>query len=101
MNEYEENEFYEQMALQLRGEAKQILTDLREQNWPRIKDKIYIQFKHLTNKDILNSQLENLKQEKDESLTKFAERARKLLQEKNAAYKYLTEDQKIEHKSIF
>lgn len=38
-----------------------------------------------------------MKQEKDESLVKFAERARKLLQEKNSVYKTLTEDQKREH----
>ncbi|XP_055309151.1 putative uncharacterized protein DDB_G0282133, partial [Sitodiplosis mosellana] len=100
MNEYEENEYYEQMALQLRGEARQVLVNLREPSWSAIKERIYIQFKHLANKDVLNSQLENLKQEKEESLTKFAERARKLLQEKNAAYKYLTEDQKIEHNRI-
>lgn len=95
MNEYEETEFQEQMALQLRGEARQVLNDARDSNWETLKTKLYTHFSHLANKDVLNSQLENMKQEKDESLSKYVERARKLLQEKNAAYKYLTEDRCI------
>ncbi|XP_055305774.1 protein kinase 4-like [Sitodiplosis mosellana] len=47
--------------------------------------------------EVLTSQLENMRQEKDESLAKYAERARKMLQEKNSVYKVLTEDQKLEH----
>lgn len=96
-NGLEEEEFYQQIELQLRGEARQVLNDLRNRDWGALKEKLYSHFAHLANKDILNSQLENMKQEKDESLSKFVERARKLLQEKNAAYKYLTEDQKHEH----
>lgn len=87
MNELEENEFYEQMVLQLRGEAKQIVTGLNNTDWAAIKSKLHKKISYLANKDILTSQLENLRQEKDESLTKYAERARKLLQEKNSVYK--------------
>lgn len=82
MNQFEESEFFEQMLLQLRGEARQVIINYINQydsNWLNIKAKIFSHFVHLANKDISNSQLENLKQEKDESLTKFAERARKML----------------------
>ena len=91
---------YEQMILQLRGEAKQVVTNLANSEWSVMKSKLYKHFSYLANKDVLTSQLENMRQEKDESLTKYAERARKLLQEKNSVYKVLTEDQKLEHNRL-
>ncbi|XP_055309381.1 protein kinase 4-like [Sitodiplosis mosellana] len=97
MNEAEENEFYEQMILQLRGEAKQVISNSRSSDWDTIKSKLQKHFSYLANKEVLTSQLENMRQEKDESLAKYAERARKMLQEKNSVYKVLTEDQKLEH----
>lgn len=41
-----------------------------------------------------------MRQEKDETLTKFIERARKMLKEKNAIYNYLTEEQREEHSDL-
>ncbi|XP_031639926.1 putative uncharacterized protein DDB_G0289263 [Contarinia nasturtii] len=97
LNEQELNEFYEQAILQLRGEAKRVISGSEYSDWNVIKRKLISHFSYLANKDIITSQLENLKQEKDESLTKFAERARKLLQEKDSMYTHLTSDQKFEH----
>lgn len=97
VNESEENEFYEQMYLQLRGEARRVVLELEDTTWESVKSKLLSYFSYLSNKDILNCQIENLRQEKDESLTKYSERVRKLLQEKNSLYGYLTEEQKKEH----
>ncbi|XP_055309933.1 homeobox protein 2-like [Sitodiplosis mosellana] len=96
-NDLEEREFFEQMMLRLRGEAKNVVTQLENLNWRTIKGALRSNFAYLSNKDILTSQLENLRQEKDESLTKYAERARKLLLDKNSVYSHLTEEQKAEH----
>ena len=97
INEVEETEFFEQMVLQLRGEARRAMLEVNEASYEAIKNKLMSHFSYLSNKDILNSQLENLRQEKDESIAKYAERARKLLQEKNSMYSILTPEQKIEH----
>lgn len=96
-NAAEENEFYDQIELELRGEAKQIVASLPNSHWHTIRTKLYKHFSYLANRDILTCQLENLRQEKEESLSKYSERARKLLQEKNSVYNFLTEDQKLEH----
>lgn len=99
-NEREEQEFYEQMALQLRGEAKSLIGRLEDYNWTNIKKVLLKHFSYLSNKDILTSQIENLHQENDESLTKYTERARRLLREKNATYTKLTEEQRAEHNRL-
>lgn len=99
-NDLEEREFFEQMMLRLRGEARNVVTQLDNSNWRSIKQALRSHFAYLSNKDILTSQLENLRQEKDESLTKYSERARKLLLEKNAVYNHLTEEQKAEHNRL-
>ncbi|XP_055309216.1 putative uncharacterized protein DDB_G0286901 [Sitodiplosis mosellana] len=99
-SDVEEREFFEQMMLRLRGEARNVITQLENLSWRVIKDALRSHFAYLSNKDILTSQLENLCQEKDESLTKYAERARKLLLEKNSVYNHLTEEQKSEHNRL-
>lgn len=97
INDSEINELYEQMLLKITGEARNIIIKLENLNWENIKTKLYSHFSHLCNKSLLTTQLENLKQEKDESLSDYAERARKLLDKKNAMYNNLTQDQKEEH----
>lgn len=99
-NEAEEREFFEQMMLRLRGEAKKIVNHIDSLTWKSVKQALRHHFSYLFNKDILTSQIENLRQERDENLTKYAERARKLLMEKNSVYNYLTEEQKAEHNRI-
>lgn len=54
----------------------------------------------MVNKDIVNSKIENLRQEKDETLNQYVDRTRKLLQEENTIYKNLTEEQREEHNKI-
>lgn len=97
VNQAEENEFFDQMTLQLRGEARNLILKMNSPNWEQIKAALLKYFAFLSNKDVLISQIENLHQEKDETLTKYAERARKLLKEKNMTYNFLTEEQRSEH----
>lgn len=96
-NGAEEREFLEHMMLRLRGEARDAVMNLDCMVWKDVRDKLLSHFSYLSNKDILTSQLENLKQEKDESLIKYSERVRKLLMERNSTYNFLTEDQRLEH----
>lgn len=97
LNGAEEQEFYEQMALQLRGEPKLIISRLENFDWINIRDTLLKKFAYLSNKDVLTSQIENLHQEQGESLTEYTERARNLLKEKNLIYSHLTEEQRTEH----
>lgn len=64
-NDIEESEFYDQLLLQIRGEARSAIESLQYTEWPLIKEKLQTYFAHLANKDIINSKLENLRQEKD------------------------------------
>lgn len=96
-NEAEEQEFFEYLLLQVRGEARSLIGRMRNLDWENIKSTFSKHFAYLANKNVIQSQLENLHQEKDESLTKYSERARKLLREKNAIYNNLNEDQRNEH----
>lgn len=96
-SEVEENEFYEQMMFQLGEEPKNLLIGMNNPTWDAVKHKLLKFYAHLSNKELLTSQLENLRQEKDETLAKYAERARKLLKEKNSTYSFLSDDQRKEH----
>lgn len=97
MNEY--GELLMQIIIQLRGEARLVINELNENefDWADIKELLQNKFKYLSNRDIINSKIENLKQEKNESISDFADRTRKLLNEKNRAYNNLTYDQRDEH----
>lgn len=97
LSQNEEIEFYDQLFLQIRGEAKNSIADIDQYDWQMIKDKILKYFSYLSNKDIINSKLENLRQEKNETLNDYIDRARKLLREKNSIYKNLTEEQREEN----
>lgn len=97
INDKEEREFYDQMHTQLRGESRNVALNMNDADCPEIKDKLLSYFGHLSNKHILTSQIENLHQEKDETLTQYADRARKLLTERNMTYHYLSEEQSNEH----
>lgn len=99
-NNSEKNEFFEQTLLQIRGEARNVVKNIDEQNWELIKNTLLSHFDYLANKELITSKLENLRQEKKETLSEFADRTRKLLREKNGVYKLLTEDQKAEHERL-
>lgn len=77
-NKTEGMEFYHQLTLQIRGEARTAIENLRETKWQTIRTKLREYFSYLINKDIINSKLESPRQEKNESLNCFADRARKL-----------------------
>lgn len=96
-NENEENELYEQIFLQVRGEARNLVASLNNQDWEIIKSTLLKNFAYLANREILTSQLENVRQFEGESLNVYADRVRNLLRDKNTTYTYLTEDQKLEH----
>lgn len=95
-NEAEKNELYEQVLLQLRGEAKTVIGDMNNADWITIKENLLKYFNFLANKEILTSQLENVHQEQNESLNAYADRVRNLLRKKIATYSFVTEDQKLE-----
>lgn len=99
-NNTEADELYQHMLLQLRGEAKSVVLSLNNADWEKIKSTLLDHFAYLSNQNILISQLENLHQEKNETLTEFSARARKLLSDRNATYNYLSEEQKKEHNRI-
>lgn len=98
INDSEYNEFITNIIFQVRGEARSALPDSHE--WTDIRKNLLSSFKYLSNRTILDSQIENLRQEKDESLTKYGERARKLLSEKNRSFNSISEEQKMEHDRI-
>lgn len=97
INEGEENELYEQILLQVRGEARNLVMSLENPEWESIKNRLLTHFSYLANKDILTSKLENARQEDYESINAFADRIRNLLRDKMATYSYMTEDQKSEY----
>lgn len=97
-NEVEYVEFITKITFQLRGEARSVLSN--GTNWADIKNALLSKFQYLSNRTILDSQIENLRQAKDENLTKYAERTRKLLAEKNKSFYSLSEEQKTEHDRI-
>lgn len=96
-NDAEENEFYDQVNTQLRGEARNVAMRMTNLQWHSLKKNLLSNFEVLSNKNILMSQIENLRQEKDESLSQYAERTRKLLNEKNITYTAISEEQRAEH----
>lgn len=96
-NEAEENELHEQILLQVRGEARNLIISLNNPNWLTIKNNLLKHFAYLANKEILTSQLENARQYQDEPLNAYAERVRNLLKDKKATYSYMTKDQQLEY----
>lgn len=94
-NEAEYCEFIMQVCLQLRGMARAIITN--DPDWNKMKQDLLEQFNYLTDRNVTNSKIENLRQEKNETLNQYADRTRKLLLEKNQAYNNLTFDQRIDH----
>lgn len=97
-NESEYVEFITKITFQLRGEARAVISN--GTNWTDIKNGLFSKFQYLSNRSILDSQIENLRQTKDENLTRYSERARKLLAEKNKSFYSLSEEQKTEHDRI-
>lgn len=94
-NNAEYCEFMMQICLQLRGSAKSSISN--NADWNEIKSNLLNQFKYLSNADITNSKIENLKQDKNESLQKYADRSRKLLLEKDQLHFDLPHDLRLEH----
>lgn len=96
-NDIEEDEFYQQMIFQLAEEPKDIIVNMGNPEWTEIKEKLLKHYSYLANKDLLASQIENLHQEKGESIIKYSERARKLLKERNSTYSHMSEDLRRDH----
>lgn len=62
INRTEENELYEQILLQVRGEARNVVLSLNNGDWEITKKALIKYFAYLANRDILTSQLENARQ---------------------------------------
>lgn len=99
INDAENGELLMKITLQLKGEPR---ASINQNNmiWTSIRENLLKQFHYLSNRDILNSKIENLKQERNESLIQYTERTRRLLTEKNKSYDNITADQKTEHDRI-
>lgn len=97
INTSESNELQTQMLLQLRGEARSIISNLDTRDWYSVKNKLKAHFAYLSNRNVITSQLENLRQGENETLSEYADRARKLLKERNSTFGHITEDQRAEH----
>lgn len=95
-NENERREFYFQVKYCLRGEAREVLK-YTEDDWFLIQAAIKQRFAYLMNRNIINSKLENLHQEQKETLSQYAERARKTLIEKNNSYDEVSREQREDH----
>lgn len=96
-NNTEADELYIQICLQIRGEAKDVMKSASSQDWQTIKEALLKYFAYLGNKQLLSSQIQNARQQRDESLIDYANRIRTLLKEKNATYSNLTQIQKKEY----
>lgn len=81
INDAENEEFLLKITLQLRGEARSAI-NLNDIDWLSTRENLLKQFHYLSNRDILNSKIENLKQERNETLIQYSDRTRKLLTEK-------------------
>lgn len=97
-NQSEYAELIMQIAIQLRGEAREVLS--MDLEWEEMKKNLFHQFAYLSNKEIINSKIENMKQQPNETLMEYADKTRKLLFEKNKSYDYITKDQRLEHDRI-
>lgn len=96
-NEAEKNELIDTLNLNLRSEARDVVGDLYETTFDEMKDKLLKHFSYLANKEVVTSQLENLRQGKNETINEYAERSRKLLKDKCSTYKFLSGEQKKEY----
>lgn len=96
-NEAEKNELIDTLNLQIRGEARDVVGDLYEITFEEMRDRLLKHFAYLINKEVVTTQLENLRQNEKESITEYSERARKLLKDKCSTYKFLSDEQKREY----
>lgn len=95
INDEEYSEFMIQISIQLRSEARIIAGD--KPDWLTIRDCLVTHFHYLSNREIINSKIDSLRQQKKETLLDYAERARNLSLEKNSAYDTISLEQKQEH----
>lgn len=98
-NQTESDEFYFQVKYNLRGEAREIFR-YTDNDWLEIRHALKKRFAYLMNRDIINSKLENLHQERGESLQKFAKRAQKTLTEKYSVYDEISNKQREDYNSV-
>lgn len=99
-NNAESNELFEHVLLKLNGEARDLIVALDHFDWAEMKGALVQHYAHLCNKNLVTTQLENIRQGEKETLTEYSERARKLLRTKNAMYSNLTKEQREEHNRI-
>lgn len=97
INKVEKNELIDTLNLQLRSEARNVVGDLYESSFEEMRDKLLKYFAYLVNKEVVTSQLENIRQNEKETMTEYSERARKLLVGKCSTYKFLSDEQKKEY----
>lgn len=96
-NELEKRELFEHVMLKTNGEARNIFYSFDTFDWKAIKPALLKHYAHLCNKNLITTQLENIRQGPKETLPEYSERARKLLRTKNAMYSHLTVEQREEH----
>lgn len=75
-NDVERNDFIDTLSLQLRGEARDVVGNLYQSSFDEMRDKLLKYFLYLINKEVVTSQLENIRQNDKETMSEYAERAR-------------------------
>lgn len=90
-NEYEYKEFLIAIRLKLRGRAR-IVTQNNLNNWDDIKNILKNNFNYLNNREAKVTELENIRQSTNESLSKYSKRIRKLFDEILNTYECINAD---------
>lgn len=96
-NTAEDKEWLQHILIRVNSEARNVICSLDERNWDNIKAALMKRYCYLYNKNLVNTELENLKQGQKESLSEYAERARKLLRKKIAMYSYVSPEQRQDY----
>lgn len=96
-NNAEDKEWLQHILIRVNSEARNVICSLDERNWDNIKAALMKRYSYLYNKNLVNTELENLKQGQKESLSEYAERARKLLRKKISMYSYVSPEQRQDY----
>lgn len=85
--------FYEELLRKTSGSALAVMERMCNAQWKEIEGALRQRFAYLKlNSDVLRSQIETLKQNKNESIADYAKRTRTLVNERIKSYDFITPD---------
>lgn len=95
-NQEQSDSFYEEILRKTSGSALSTVERMTGSRWNEIESALRRRFSYLTvNSDVLRSKIESLRQNKNENISEFAKRARKLVNDRIKSYDCITVD--LEH----